>query len=94
MQCKDIPDKPILEFIARHSKIIDGRDYGWCNWYFCDEKDVSQAMPPETPEKLRLAKMKQLIHRGVVDGCDCGCRGDFVLTKKGWDILKCESLAQ
>lgn len=31
MQCKDIPDEPILRFLAT------GKDkYDWFNWYFVD----------------------------------------------------------
>ena len=82
MQCKDIPDKPILEFLMKHKG-------EWCNWYFGNERDVSQAMPKDLPnEKLVLAKMRQLMRRGLVDGCDCGCRGDFEITEKGEQWLK------
>lgn len=76
MKCKDIPDAPILEFL----KALDGT---WANWYFGNENDVGLAMPPDVPEKLKLAKMRMLIRRGLVDGCACGCRGDFVITEKG-----------
>jgi len=76
MQCKDIPDRPILEFLAKNPE-------QWHNWYFGNDFDVTQVMPEVVPEKLRLAKMKMLIRRGVVNGCDCGCRGDFVITRKG-----------
>lgn len=77
MQCKDIPDKPILEFLLRFKP-------HWCNW-FGDEydKSVTQAMPKGINENLILAKMKMLIRRGLVEGCTCGCRGDFVITEKG-----------
>ena len=77
MQCKDIPDAPILAFLAN----LNGR---WANW-FGDEYDnsVTHAMPPGTPSKLVLAKMRQLIRRGAVEGCPCGCRGDFEITDKG-----------
>ena len=37
-QCKDIPDKPIIEFLLKHK----GR---WCNWYFEDDRDVRTVMP-------------------------------------------------
>ena len=76
MQCKDIPDRPILEFLAKHPDL-------WHNWCPGDDKDVRQAMPEGVPDKLVLAKMRKLIGRGVVGGCSCGCRGDFVITKKG-----------
>ncbi len=76
MQCKNISDRPILEMLSRNPK-------QWHNWYFGNEFDVTKAMPPETPAKLRLAKMRVMMARGVVEGCPCGCRGDFVITEKG-----------
>lgn len=45
-------------------------------------------MPPGTPEKLQLGKMRMMIRRGVVGGSPCGCRGDFVITKKRLEELK------
>lgn len=81
MQCKDIPDAPILQFLAS----LNGR---WANWFGNEyDNSVTHAMPADTPEKLALAKMRTLIRRGLVDGCDCGCRGDFVLTEKGRQAL-------
>lgn len=80
MQCKDIPDRPILEMLARNPE-------RWHNWYFGDEFDVGRAMPDGVPEKLKLAKMRVLIRRKVVDGCACGCRGDFVITHDGQALL-------
>ena len=35
------------------------------------------------PARLALAKIRRLMARGLVDGCDCGCRGDFELTEDG-----------
>ena len=79
-QCKDIPDRPILEFLQRYQD-------EWCNWIFEDERDVHRCMPLGTPDKLVLAKMRQLMRRGLVDGCGCGCRGDFEITAKGEQVL-------
>lgn len=76
MQCKDIPDLPILAFLASHAPGT------WHNWYFGDHLDVRNAMP-ECPDKLVLAKMRRLMERGLVDGCGCGCRGDFTITEEG-----------
>lgn len=81
MQCKDIPDEPILRFLAQRPGV-------WHNWYFGDEMDVSQVMPVGLPRKLVLAKMRMMIRRGVVDGCPCGCRGDFEITEKGKKLLE------
>lgn len=81
MQCKDIPDIPILEFLLKNKG-------HWCNWYFEDQYNVRQAMPKNIPhEKLILSKMRRLIKRGLVDGCNCGCRGDFEITEKGEQYL-------
>ncbi len=84
MKYKDIPDRPILEF-------IDSRGGQWCTWFNLPYADnsVCHAMPDgfALAGKLVLAKMKQLIKRGLVEGCGCGCRGDFVLTDKGRHYL-------
>lgn len=80
LQCKDIPDSPILEFLDR----LDGQ---WSGWWKCSEHDVRTAMPNNLPDSLVLAKMRRLIERGLVSGCACGCRGDFEITKRGKEVL-------
>jgi hypothetical protein len=45
-------------------------------WDFCAEYGM--------PQRLFLAKVRKLIKRGLVSGCDCGCRGDFALTNQGF----------
>lgn len=105
MQCKDIPDLPILEFLARLARGEIASSFesqceesvnGIVTWYSprgalwegCNH-GVPHAMPQgiETPTKLVKAKMDNLIRRGLVDGCTCGCRGDFELTDKGRQYL-------
>lgn len=81
MKCKDIPNKPILRFLKEQDR--------WCtygNSMFMPT--VQDVMPTDTPTKLQLSKMKQLIKRGLVDGCTCGCRGDFEITSKGLEYLE------
>ena len=78
MNCKDIPDIPILEFLLKMSE--SGMGCG-C-WFSGFENSVRNAMP-DVPDKLAIAKMARLIRRGLVDGCGCGCRGDYVITEKG-----------
>lgn len=90
-QCKDIPDVPILRFLAGHGTPSDDRQE-WTNWFALtgddwDRFSVRSAMPAWVDGTLALAKMRQMMHRGVVDGCSCGCRGDFVITDKGHDEL-------
>lgn len=56
-------------------------------WYgdekYMPENSVQHAMPPGVPAKLALAKIRQMVRRGVVSGCTCGCRGGFQITEKG-----------
>lgn len=39
--------------------------------------DIPAAFP-SAPPKVVLAKLASLVRRGVLDGCACGCRGDFI----------------
>lgn len=91
MQCKDIPTLPILDFVEKHGGI-------GCNWFEYDPeleaksehwRSVRQVMPKNIPEKLIHAKMRKLIAKGYLDGCPCGCRGDFEITEQGSLILQC-----
>lgn len=79
MQAKDIPEPAVLAFLAE-LKVP-------ATWYSMNghppENSVLRAMPPGTPEKVALAKMRALIRRGLVDGCPCGCGGAFTLTAAG-----------
>jgi len=84
MQCKDIPDNSILEFLLQRK--IKGQV--WAVWYDNFENSIGQAMPSNTPEKLRIKKMAKLIGRGLVDGCGCGCRGNYEITQKGIEYLE------
>jgi hypothetical protein len=84
VKCSNIPDQPILDFLADHGGI-------GCNWFEGNERSVANAMPNlpvEGRSKLVLAKMRSLIKKGLVSGCACGCRGDFELTRKGWERWK------
>jgi hypothetical protein len=85
MQAKDIPERPILEFLRDNT-----HEFKWATWF----KNTGGGMPsvrdvvgPDVPDKVLLAKMAALIKRGLVDGCDCGCRGDYWLTPKGHAAL-------
>lgn len=84
MQCKNIPERPILEFLLKHK----GRRCFWGgpsdspgnSGY---EHNVERGFPCGIPGKLVRSKMRKLIERGLVSGCACGCRGDFEITEKG-----------
>lgn len=85
MQAKDLPERPILEFLSS----VRERTQRAGTWFKPEDvsalwdNSVLNAMPIGTPPKVALAKMRALIKRGLVEGCGCGCRGDFLLTDKG-----------
>ena len=81
MKYSDIDDKVVLNFLAKHQ----GKWATWDHSYFA-VPTVSSVMPG-VPPKLQLSKMKQLIKRKFVSGCDCGCRGDFEITDKGLEFI-------
>lgn len=74
MQCKDIPTEPIIA-------LLESRPGVWHSWYSIElgpgMPTVREAFPVNCPDKLVLAKMRSLVRRGLVEGCPCGCRGDF-----------------
>ncbi|ALY08732.1 hypothetical protein FDH65_gp47 [Arthrobacter phage Circum] len=43
------------------------------------------------PPKVINAKLNRLIRKGLIDGCTCGCRGDFELTDAGREMLETSS---
>jgi hypothetical protein len=85
-QCRDIPDALFLSFVEAQSP-------HWTMLW-----DLSRHLhqhgitgvpvsDTEAPFHLVRAKASRLIGRGLLDGCDCGCRGDFVLTERGREYL-------
>lgn len=77
LQCKDIPDEDILALLRQRP----GVGFSWFD-IETGMPSVRKAFPPGCPDNLILAKMRQMIHKGVVEGCACGCRGDFRETVK------------
>lgn len=92
MQCKHIPTLPVLRFLAKleASGRLGGTWFGISNDRRGElfDNSVQHGMPPIVVDKLALAKMRSLKRKGLVDGCTCGCRGDFTLTDKGRALLK------
>lgn len=81
LQTKDIDKLSVLLFLSE----LSGK---WATLHPGYSHSVCNAMPPETPPKLIKSVMGNLVNRGYVDGCTCGCRGDFVLTDKGVEAIK------
>jgi hypothetical protein len=53
---------------------------------------VQGVFPVGTTEVVQLRFMQGLQRKGLVGGCDCGCRGDYVLTHAGLEFLANTSL--
>lgn len=77
MKTKDIPDEPIMIFLAKQSSPSGLHDPSRHN-HMPTIRDASPLMR-DLPEKLILSKMNNMIRRGLITGCTCGCRGDFEL---------------
>ena len=39
--------------------------------------DIQDALFPLVPRKVVLAKLRSMLRRFILDGCDCGCMGAF-----------------
>lgn len=82
MKAADISDREMLAFILPINE--EGQARGSAGW-----AQVWDLVPhwPGFPQKVVMAKAKQLVKRGLLDGCTCGCRGDFTVTEKGREFL-------
>lgn len=95
---KDIPILPILQFIewctdekiATHFTQTYGKEMVICFLGFATKHNgfansVSNAFPKchNTSEQTIHKKMKEIIAKGLVDGCNCGCKGEFTITEAG-----------
>jgi hypothetical protein len=89
VQAKHVPELAILQAMARHA---DGK--WWTHWpYNMDDPgdpwSLLTAVPELAafPDRVLRAKLGTLVRRGLLDGCDCGCRGDWVILPKGREAL-------
>jgi hypothetical protein len=80
VKCSDIPTIPILEFL---NSLGEQKAFMFSN----HPASIFNAMTKEADYNLVLAKMRSLIKKGLVEGCGCGCRGDFGITDKGKEYL-------
>jgi hypothetical protein len=76
VKASDIPDLDVLRAIEQVKTGI-----GATGWIVAEQF-------PEIPEKVILAKLRRLGRRGLIDGCGCGCRGDWELTNVGRVLLE------
>jgi hypothetical protein len=67
MQAKDVPEAPIVAMLRPFEDYVPVSRY-----------EIRDTLP-DVPEKVLLAKLRSMVKRKVIDGCACGCRGDFTL---------------
>ena len=87
IQAKHVDKLSILQFLK------DLNDQWACIYKPDDEcplveSSVWNVIPMDIPYKVGVAAMANLMKRGLVTGCTCGCRGDFEITEKGIYLLK------
>jgi hypothetical protein len=84
MQCKDIPDGVFLDAVRRTQGTSSG------NWRMrWNVQDALEEVIGPVPENLFLAKVRRLFAKGLLGGCDCGCRGDYHLPEECLDRVHC-----
>ncbi len=69
MKASDIPDDRIYEEVQRLT--VENRMSSAMLF------DVQNALAPEFSAKIVFAKVCQMINKGRLRGCNCGCRGDL-----------------
>ncbi len=93
MKAADIPDIEMLEFI---DGLKPGRIPKWnLEPYWITRSEI---LLPEVEYRFRMfpvkvvrAKLARMIKRGLLNGCACGCRGEFEVTEKGRQVMEDDS---
>lgn len=82
MQCKDIPDEALCDAVLRspqHWPLSPGAVRWRMAW---DVQAALETVIGPVPDRLFLAKVRKLFAKGLLGGCDCGCRGDYHLIEE------------
>lgn len=77
--CSMAPEPP-LPWVSQQRNVYDHFPHWVFMWNL-------ECLMPIFPSEVVLAKASRLIQRGLLTGCDCGCRGDFELTSAGVKVL-------
>lgn len=76
---KEIPDDLFIRAVAECSKASAwGNSTSWATRYDV-EVWLSEHLGGPVPWKVVVAKARAVIKKGRMEGCTCGCRGDFDL---------------
>lgn len=85
-----ITEKPYHPTTLAHKVLmfLANQDGKWATWgpsFYMPS--VQAVMPVGTTPKIQRRYMRMLQYKGLVGGCDCGCRGDYAPTMKGLEFL-------
>ncbi|AFN37773.1 hypothetical protein FGG44_gp85 [Mycobacterium phage MacnCheese] len=89
---RDIPDVRMLRAIDDAQRVMYGvamrSDVTRILGGLAPDAPVPSDEVPGVPWRLVLAKFRRVAGRGLADGCDCGCRGDWRLTAEGARLVE------
>lgn len=86
IKCADLDDLSILRFIhSCRNQPLGAKFQDIAEVVSALNYDILQDSP--IPFKLMRAKLKRLHKRELINGCTCGCRGDFTLAPKGLFLI-------
>lgn len=85
----------LLDSIEKGHVLMDGgTPYDAGTWFWAYDyqpaNSVINALPVETSTLRARAVMKKLDSIGLVNGCHCGCRGSYTLSKTGKQVANNE----
>lgn len=86
----DIPVDPVMRHLLKIGAWSweSGQFKRWGTWFPGFDNSVTDVMPSGTSELRARAFMKILGVHGLIDGCHCGCRGDYQLTQSGLEYAQ------
>jgi hypothetical protein len=76
VKCADIADDVFLAAVAATAPV--GSAVAWRTRWAVHET-LQADLGTEVPEKLFMAKARKLMLKKKLNGCPCGCRGDYHL---------------
>lgn len=80
IQCKDISTLALLRFVALWT---DKKSSVTLFKHDDEPRSVWTIMLPVIPMCVMKQKFENMVRKGLIDGCYCGCRGDFIITQRG-----------
>lgn len=80
----DSVDNLILEYLYAEQGEFTGYYSGQLS---SDVKDLYWAFPKGTDQEFHMSRLRSLYDRDLIEGCTCGCKGNFEITDKGISFL-------